>query len=122
VIAHAKARPPKNSGCTDGISMRKVLCVNGPSAATIVAVHGHADLIAVPELASSGNVTGRVLEYELVQWAVPDDERSPADGGSAYLVGISRSHKMPTAPAVFQMIAATKFKRLRRLKANELAR
>ena len=121
MIAHANVGPPRNSGCTDGVSMRKVLCVNGPSAATIVAVHGHAELVAVPELDSSGNETGRVFEYELVQWAVPDDETSPADGGSAYLVGISRSHKMPTAPAVFQMIAATKFKRLRRLKMNELA-
>lgn len=102
--------------------MRKALCVNGPSATTIVAVNGHAELVAVPELDSSGNDTGRSLEYELVQWAVPEDEQNPAAGGSAYLVGVSRAHKLPTAPVVFKMITETKFKRLRRLKAEELER
>lgn len=100
--------------------MRRVLCVNGPSAATIIAVSGQTEFVVVPELDSTGNETGRTLEYELVQWAVPNDERNPMAGGSAYLVGVSRTHKIPAAPDVFKMIAATKFKRLRSLKAEEL--
>lgn len=102
--------------------MRKVLCVNGPSASTITTVHGHAAFVEVPELDSSSNPTERVLKYELVQWAVPKDSKDIAAGGFAYLVGVSRLHKMPTATAVLEMIASTKFKPIRKLRAEEMAK